>query len=82
MAAMSEPKNSNPKTDRAGLTQEDLAELIGVDRVSVSRAEGGRKGPVYRFRQFVLAVWPELSEAAKKRVRERLSLVRKGEEID
>lgn len=67
---------------RAGLSQEAAAELLGVGRVAISRAEtGARIGAVVGALQYLVASWPELDDAARQRVRDRLARMREAEAI-
>lgn len=64
---------SKDERERAGLSQVDAAELVGVDRTAVYRAENGqRKGAVAGALRLLYAVWPELSADAKARVTAKL----------
>jgi transcriptional regulator with XRE-family HTH domain len=65
-----------------GLTQDDVAALLGVSRSSIVAAEGGRKGPVSGAIQYFLATWPELPPGARERVRARLAELRGGEHAE
>lgn len=59
----------------ARITQALAAELLDVEKATVSRRATGasdRPGEL----QFLAAVWPELDEAARERVRARLAEMR------
>ena len=61
-----------------GLTREDAADLIGVSppRISEAQRADARRGPTRGGYELLLAVWPELGDAARERVRARLAAMR------
>lgn len=49
--------NIKTARERAGLTQSELASMIGVTQGEVSRIEGGRRGiSVYRLKSIAMAL--------------------------
>ena len=61
---------------RAGLTQQQAADL-GITRMGVTQAETGRRqGATVGALQYLIASWSEMDGAARERVRARLAAMR------
>jgi predicted XRE-type DNA-binding protein len=62
----------------AKLSQAEAAELLGVHRVSIANKARGAVESTGDL-EYLIATWPELDEAARRRVKEKLIAMRKAE---